>query len=96
MLQSVGVTPAGFTKMMILESMLYSFGGLIVSLPLSTLVCYAINRATQFNTIPFQINWVIYAIAIVSVVAIITFTMAIATKRIRKNNIIEVLKQDLL
>lgn len=96
MLQSVGVTPAGFTKMMVLESMLYSFGGLIISLLLSALVCYGINRVTQFNTIPFQINWAIYAIAVVAVVAIITFTMSIATKRIRKNNIIEVLKQDLL
>lgn len=33
---------------------------------------------------------------LLTVVAIITFTMSIATKRIRKNNIIEVLKQDLL
>ena len=46
--------------------------------------------------VPYVVN-LCYALAgVVAVVAIITFTMAIATKRIRKNNIIEVLKQDLL
>lgn len=94
MLQSVGVAPSGFTKMIVLESLFYSFAGLIISLPISVLVCFGINKISNFNTIPFQMNWLMCIVAIISVVSVITSTMMLSTKKIRNNNIIEVLKKD--
>jgi putative ABC transport system permease protein len=95
MLQSVGVTPKGFKKMIALESVFYGIRGLIVGLPLSLLICFVMNKVTQFNTIPFDINIFMYLIVLVAVFVLVGATMLISVNKVKNDSIIDSLKTDI-
>lgn len=95
MLRSVGMTPGGFRKMIRYESIFYGLKGLMYGLPLSLLMAYllySINRTVLDFT--FTLPWKSYVVAVLMILAIVLITMLYASARIRKENIVETLKEE--
>lgn len=95
MLKSVGITPTGFRKMVSLESAFYGMKALFYSIPISLLISFAMNRMVGSNKIPFEVNWLIYLAVILTVFIIVGSSMLYSVRKIRKDNIIETLKEDI-
>ncbi len=95
MYRSVGMEDKGFRKMMVLESFLYGIKGVVMGIPISILLSYMIYlKAENHNLAPFEINGMVYTGVIIAVFAIVGISMLLSTVKIRKDNIIEALKDD--
>ena len=95
MLKSVGMTPKGFNKMLILETFFYGFKALIFSLPISAGLSFLMYNAVGMNSFAFQIDFKLYAVVSLVVMAIIGLTMLYSVNKVKKQNIIESLKEDI-
>lgn len=95
MLKSVGTTPKGFAKMVSLESVFYGLKALVVSLPLSILISFGMNKALGSNVVAFEINWLLYLAVIAVVFVIISITMLYAVSKLKHDSIVETLKEDI-
>ena len=95
MLRSVGMTPGGFNKMVRYESVFYGLKSLLYGLPVSLVLAYLLYResGTMLDT-PFTLPWVNYAVAIAMILAIVFATMLYSTARIKRENIVDALKQE--
>ncbi len=95
MLKSVGMTPKGFNKMIKYESLFYGVKGLLYGLPISFFLMYLIykvlNNSFEFE---FTIPWGSVIVAIIAVFAIVTLTMIYSSSKVKKENIIDVLKNE--
>lgn len=95
MLRSVGLTTGGFDKMMNYECIIYGAKGLLWGLPAAFLLTYALYRITQNS---FDTNFYVPAhsivIAVGSVFAVVFATMLYATRRIRRDNPIDALRNE--
>ncbi len=95
MLKSIGLTPDGFRKMMNFECLLYGFKGLIYGLPVSILITWFIYRAISGGLeMNFFIPWYSLVIAIGSVFVVVFATMLYSMRRIKKENIMDTLKDE--
>ena len=95
MLQSVGMTPKEFKRMIMLESAFYGFYGLLIGIPLSLGISKIIGMiVSKDSSIPFGVNVWLYIIAAVAVFVFIGASMAYSVKLIKNNNIIDALKND--
>lgn len=95
MLRSVGMTSKGLRRMMNIECILYGCKGLFFGLLAATGVTYLIYRAmSEELVIRFYIPWYSVVIAIVSVFTVVFATMLYAMAKIRKENVVEILKQE--
>lgn len=95
MLKSVGTTPKGFRKMVSLESVFYGLKSLVFGIPISLLLSYLMNFALGADDIPFEINWLLYAAVIFVVFVIVGLSMLYSVSKLRNDNIIETLKEDI-
>jgi putative ABC transport system permease protein len=95
MLRSVGMTPKGFNRMMRFESIFYGLKGLLWGLPISILIALLLFRM-QINVLgmQFSLPWVSYIVAVFMILVIVLASMAYSTHRIKKENIIDELKQE--
>lgn len=95
MLKSVGMTPASFRRMINFESIFYGIKALLYGLPISFLVSYLLyyvfNKGMEFS---FSLPWLNIGICILGVIVIISTTMLYASAKIRKENIIDALRQE--
>lgn len=96
MLQSVGITPKGFNKMLTLESAFYGLKALFFSLPISVLISYGMNAAVGEASIPFLFDYKMYLAVTAVVMIVIGMTMLYSIKKVQKQNIIETLKDDIV
>lgn len=95
MLQSVGMTPKEFKRMIMLESAFYGFYGLLIGIPLSLGISKIIGMiVSKDSSIPFGVNVWLYIIAAVAVFVFIGASMAYSVRLIKNNNIIDALKND--
>lgn len=95
MLQSIGLTNRSFHKMMNYECILYGIKGLIFGLPVAVGITYLIYRAVNDGVIiHFYIPWYSITIAVVSVFVVVFATMLYTTHKIRKDDIVETLKDE--
>lgn len=95
MFKSVGITPKGFNKMICLESLLYGIKALVISIPVSILLSFLMNVLLGSDQIPFTINVPLY-LAVVAVVFVLVGTgMLLAVSKLKKDSIIEALKEDI-
>ena len=95
MLKSIGMTPEAFSKMMNFECLLYGFKGILYGLPVSFLVTWMIYRSiSEGLEMPFFIPWYSIAIAVGSVFLVVFITMIYSMRRIRKENILDALKNE--
>lgn len=95
MMKSVGITPKGFNKMIMLESAFYGIKAVIFGLPISALISFGMHKALGNSTTTFSIDYLLYLIVALVVFAIIGMTMIYSVKKVQQNNIIETLKDDI-
>ena len=95
MFKSVGITPSGFNKMIVLESAFYGIKALAFSLPISVLLSFGINKALGEDMIPFEINWLMYLAVIVAVFVVVGITMLYSVHKIKNDSIVETLKEEI-
>lgn len=95
MMKSVGITPKGFNKMIMLESAFYGIKAVIFGLPISALISFGMHKALNNSAATFSIDYVMYLIVALVVFAIIGMTMIYSVKKVQQNNIIETLKDDI-
>ncbi|MGG4341489.1 ABC transporter permease [Paenibacillus lautus] len=95
MLKSVGMTPKGFAKMMNYESVFYGAKSLLFGLPISFVVMYVIYRAfaNKFSY-GFVLPWMSILSVIAAVFVIVGSAMLYSSAKVKKDNIIDALKQE--
>lgn len=94
-LRSIGLTPKGFNKMIRYESLLYGLKSLIIGIPISLVVILFIKRA--FNNVVVFENFIPVKPLIICIlgVFIITFiTMMYSTSKIKKENILDAIREE--
>ena len=94
MLRSVGMTEKGFKKMIILETVLYGVRALVIGIPLSLLLSSAMIKKANAS-MPLEIDIVTYLAVIVAVFAVIGLSMLLSISKIKNDEIIAVLKEDI-
>jgi len=95
MLKSVGMTPASFRRMINFESLFYGIKALLYGLPISFLISFLLYNVFRNGIeFPFSLPWLNITICIVGVIAIVSTTMMYSSSKIRKENIIDALRQE--
>lgn len=95
MLKSVGMTPRGFNKMINYESIFYGVKSLLYGLPISIGVMYLIYRSMMDSfDYPFNLPWLSIFYVIVAVFIIVGAAMLYSSSKVKKENIIDALKQE--
>ncbi len=101
MLRSVGMSDRDFNKMMRFECILYGARTMLWGLPLSGLLSYLIYKGMVAGTIDgadnvnFVSPWGSMAISLLGVLLIVFITMLYAVSKIKKENIIDALRDDM-
>lgn len=98
MLRSIGISERGFQNMMNFECILYGTRALLFGLPIAILFSFLIYKEMQFggaDNIDFILPWASIFISIFSVFFIIFITMLYSISKIKKENIIDALRDDL-
>ncbi|GIN87524.1 ABC transporter permease [Heyndrickxia sporothermodurans] len=95
MLKSVGITPKGFNKMIHYESIFYGIKSLFFGLPISFAVMYLIYK-TMMNKFSygFIFPWMSVIYVIASVFILVSLAMLYSSAKVKKENIIEAIKQE--
>jgi putative ABC transport system permease protein len=97
MLKSVGMTDGGLNRMLSYECLFYGFKALMFGLPISFGVTRLIYGAVmQGVDVPFSLPWSSIGIAVSGVFAIVFVTMMYAVNKLKKENVIDALRDDLL
>lgn len=95
MLKSIGMTEKGFKKMLDLECIFYGTKALLFGLPIGIIICYFLNQgfgnAIEFA---FSLPWSSIIISIVSVYFVVFITMLYASGKMKKENIIDSLREE--
>ena len=95
MLQSVGMTPKGFRKMVRFESLFYALKTLLYGLPFSFVIMALLQLALGRSfDIPFQMPWLALLCVVAGVLAIVGLTMLYASAKLKKGNMIDTLKNE--
>lgn len=95
MLKSVGMTQKDFRKMMNYECLLYGAKALLYGLPVSAGVTYWIWKVTTTAySAAFHLPCAAIGIAVLSVFAVVFATMLYAMNKIKKESLIETLKNE--
>lgn len=97
MLRSVGMSDRSFNKMMRFECAFYGMRALLVGLPLAVVFSFLIHEGMTLgdNSIDFVLPWASIGISVFSVLLVIFVTMMYAVSKIRKENIIDALRDDM-
>ncbi|WP_117168900.1 ABC transporter permease [Paraliobacillus sediminis] len=95
MMKSVGMTPKGFNKMIHFESIFYGIKALLYGLPISVAIMFLIHRSTQQSfEYEFTLPWLDIVIVTVAIFIIVGSAMLYAISKVKKENIIDGLKQE--
>lgn len=95
MLKSVGMTPKGFNKMINYESIFYGVKSLLFGLPISIGVMYLIyNSMMDSFDYAFKLPWLSIVYVIIGVFIIVGSAMLYSSSKVKKENIIDALKQE--
>lgn len=96
MLRSIGLQPKGFNKILFLESLFFGFKSLIYSLPVSFAIMYLIRFAISdvYSYDHLLVPWGSVLIAIIAVFLIVLMTMLYSSRKIKKENILESIKDE--
>ena len=95
MLRSIGLTPKGFNKMIIFECLLFGLKSLLYGISVSLVITYlfhlSFNKMAQTSLI---IPYTSIIIAIFGIFVIVLITMWYATKQIKKENILDIIRKE--
>lgn len=95
MLRSVGMTPKGFNKMINYESIFYGVKALLYGLPISFVIMYLIYWSLR-NTFEYGFNlpWMSILFVVIIIFIIVGAAMLYSIQKVKKENIIDGLKQE--
>lgn len=97
MLKSVGMTPESFNKMINYESIFYGIKALSYGLPISFAVMYLMHQTLMIKfSFGFEVPWFSALISVASVFIIVGSAMIYSSKKVKKENIIDALKQEII
>jgi len=95
MLRSVGMTPGSFNKMIRFESVFYGLKALLYGIPISFLINLLLLKIQDESfDFGFYFPWKSYITAIIMVFVIVFTTMMYSSAKIKKENIIDALKEE--
>lgn len=95
MLKSVGMTPGGFNRMIRYESVFYGIKSLSYGLPISLALHILLYRATSSGfEFTYVLPWKSYVLAVMVVLVVVFSTMMYSSGRIKRENIIDALKEE--
>ncbi|MCI8352022.1 MAG: ABC transporter permease [Clostridia bacterium] len=95
MLKSIGMTDKGFKKMLDLECFFYGTKALLFGLPIGIGICYLINQGFgNLIEFAFSLPWNSIIISIIAVYLVVFITMLYSSSKIKKENIIDVLRDE--
>lgn len=96
MLRSMGLTPHGFNKILYFESFFFGIKSLLYGIPFSFLVILWIHSVmsgvSSFGRL--LIPWKSIGIAVLAVFVIVFLTMMYATKKMKKENILDAIREE--
>lgn len=97
MLRSVGMSDRDFKKMMNFECAFYGIKTLLWGLPLAGILSWLIYKGMALGgaEICFMLPWSSMAISVLGVFIVVFITMQYAISKIKKENIIDALRDDL-
>lgn len=95
MLRSVGMSEHDFQKMMNFECAFYGMRALFFGLPIAVISSWLIHKVMVTDDIDFVIPWFSIGISIFSVLFIVFITMLYTINKIKKENIIDALRDDM-
>lgn len=97
MLRSVGMADSSFNRMMRFECMFYGMRTIMISVPVSVVLAWLIYKGLTIGEtqLSFEFPWLAMGISILGVFLMIFITMLYATGRIRRENIIDAIRDDL-
>lgn len=95
MLKSVGTTPKGFRKMVMLESVFYGLKALVFALPISVAISFFMNKTVASTAVPFELDWKLYLAVILAVFVIVGLSMLYSVSKLKNDSIIETLKEEI-
>ena len=94
MFRSVGMEEKGIKMMLLLETFMYGFRALIISIPVSLLLSYLMFSMIESRVFAFEPDYPMYLIMIFAVFAVVGLCMLLSSNKIKNDNIIEALKED--
>lgn len=95
MMKSVGMTKSGFSKMMNYECIICGLRGLLLGLPVSVIVTFMIYLSVRNGyAATFYMPWYSIAISVFSVFAVVFIAMLYTMRRIRRENTIDILRNE--
>jgi putative ABC transport system permease protein len=93
----VGMTNRGFNKMMNYECILYGIKALLYGLPVSVGITYLIYRGvTSGVDMSFVLPWESIIISILGVFFVVFVTMMYSVSKLKKENTVDALKNEIL
>lgn len=95
MLRSVGMSDKDFNKMIRFECAFYGIKALAIGIPLSLLSSVLIVKTMSTDGTAFILPWAGIGISVLSVFLVIFVTMMYAVSKIRKENIIDALRDEM-
>ena len=97
MLKSVGITPKSFNRMLYYESIFYGLKALLYGLPISIAVMYLIYKVLMDSfEFAFTLPLTSIVVVIISVFLIVGIAMLYSSHKVRKENIIDALKMEII
>ena len=95
MLKSVGMDPKRFNRMIAYESVFYGLKALLYGLPIGLLLMFGIYAAiASAIATGFYILWNQVIVAVISVMLVVGVTMWYSSRKIKKANVVDVLKDE--
>lgn len=95
MLRSVGMSDKDFNKMMRFECAFYGIKALAVGIPLSLVLSVLIVKITMTDDTRLILPWSSIGVSVLAVFLVIFVTMMYAVSKIRKENIIDALRDEM-
>lgn len=99
MLRSIGMSERGFNRMMNFECFFYGLRTLLFGVPVAGILSWLIYKgmvaSEQLEGFAYHFPWKSMTVSILGVFCIVFITMLYATSKVRKENIIDALRDDM-
>ena len=95
MLRSVGMSEHDFQKMMNFECIFYGMRALLYGLPIAVFAAWLVHKGMIVDEVGFSIPWGSIGISVFGVLFIVFITMLYTINKIKKENIIDALRDEM-
>lgn len=94
-LKSIGMTDKQFRKMLDLECIFYGTKSLLYGIPLGIIICIMMNKSFDgIANFLFILPWFSIITSIIAVYLVVFITMMYSSRKVKKENIIDILRDD--